>query len=432
MSIQCWKTVWFYLVLASVIGLASAFGETPPPNSPSPDSTVFEVIMEKRSNTLPGHYAPLSIRLRSGQDRINGFSFLIAFDSANIRLNRAEPGDFLIAHGWANFSVEPVPSEPGDTSAPIGLLRITASVGAGVPPDTSKRHADDLVRLVYIVDTVHILECQFLPMRFFWRSCEDNLISSGSSGNPFYVQRVIEQKSTWKETNGDCLLPARDAAILPARCQSEEIHSSRQVVIFINGGIEMYCIYYAHPVGDLDLNGIICEPDDIDALARLLVHGCLCGYNTDSLQYLVESTPNLSYGDKEISVKSLAFLNRLMIGDAQRNLSPINDSVILATGITNDSLTLTCRSSTPLGCVLLTFETDDKDTIPMTSGRAFGRQIAYAAYDGRVCLIVYDIGRESIPAGQQELGSLYLPGLVRLTAAEAADYFGRPVKVLIQ
>ncbi|MDD4052247.1 MAG: hypothetical protein PHR28_10180 [candidate division Zixibacteria bacterium] len=413
---------------------ASAYGQTPPQGSSLPDQAPFKIEIERNRTVMPGQDAVIVIRLRSGSDRMTGFSFLLAFDTANMIFKQAEPGGFVKGRGWADFSVEPVTATPKDSIAPISLLRITAATGRGVPPDSLQRSSTGLVRLVFFVDKRRAIECRYLPVRFFWRVCEDNIVLDGPEKTPYYALEIHDRLSSWTEpadSATDCLAFAEKKPDVPASCRDGGVPASQQGVVYIDGGIEGYCDLYSSVLGDLDLNGLPDQETDVVALARLLVHGSLCGYQTDSLQFLLKCVPRSASDSVSLSISSLVSFNRTVAGDQKPVPPAAPDSIMLTAKISTDSLTLSYFSSTRLGTLLLTLATDSGATIPVTSGPAFGRQIAYARFEDHCCLIIYDIGRTCLPEGKNNLGGFPLSGLRRVISAKAADYYGRPVKVVL-
>lgn len=424
----------FVLTMALAVWAGSAAGQTPSPMTPPVDQAPFKIEMEQNRYAEAGQDAVIVIRLRSGFDRISGFSFLLAYDTSNMTFKQAEPGGFIKGHGWGEYSAEPVAIAPGDTIAPVNLLRITAAAGAGAPPDTLQKSSTGLVRLVFYLDTKRAVDCKSFPIRFFWRTCEDNLILAGPEKTPYYALQVNDLQSAWSQTadsSEDCLAQTQRKPEMPACCRGEAVPSAQRGVVYFDGGIIGYCAQYSQVLGDIDLNGLPNEETDVAALGRLLVHGFLCGYQTDSLQFLLKSVTRSPFDTISLSISSLVHFNRIVAGDAVPNLAPILDTLSLKAAVTSDSLTLSYKSSTRLGALMLIMMIDSSITVPVISERGFGRQAAYGSYGGRLCLIIYDIGQTYLPEGEFALGNFGFPGLKRLISAKAVDYHGRPVKVIV-
>lgn len=402
------------------------------PAAAGPDDAPFKIEIEQNRSAEAGHDAVVVIRIRSGLDRITGFSFLLAFDTANMALRQVEPGGFVRGHGWEQFSVEPITPAPGDTIAPVNLLRITAAVGQGVPPDTLQKSSSGLVRLVFYFDNKVAVACKNFPVRFFWRTCEDNVVLAGPEKTPYYVREVHDLKSAWSrsaETTDDCLAQAPKGPETPRPCLGDDVPPEQRGVLYINGGIIGYCTEFSHVLGDIDLNGLPDQETDVAALARFLVHGCLCGYQTDSLQFVLNSVKRSPADSIALSISSLVFANRIVGDDLSPTRPTAEDSLLIDAEVTADALTVTYTATTRIGALMLTLETDSTAAVPIVSEKGFGRQVAYGHVDGRLCLIVYDIGRTALSSGRHELGSLSLPGLKRVLSVKAVDYQGNPVKV---
>ncbi len=430
-----WFVSIFVIVLTIILG-GTAFGQNGNPAESPLDPSPIIVEMEKHPNALQGHYSPVDIRLHSGQDRITGFSFLVAYDTTQLRLKLAEPGGFLKGRGWANFSVEPAVAGQSDSVSRLCFLRVTGSIGDGVPLDSAQMLSHVLARLVFFVSDSPRLACQFLPVRFCWSTCEDNIVFGGSDKTSHYAQSIINTEIGWEDKYdlpGDCFLDVKKTPPTPAPCRDEDSLSSRHAVIYIDGGIEVVCaVHNSCVLGDVNFNGIPSEMNDLFALARLLVYGCFCPYLSDSIQTVVGMVPRSEYGGSSISIGSLVFLNRVIIGDYLPNLPGAHDSIVFAAEVRKDSLSLLTRSSARIGAQMLTFDCDTALTLPLTSAQAFGVHVEYACHDGRLCLLVYPVGRDFLPVGKQTLGTMRLPGLKRLIEAEAVDYYGRPVRTIIK
>jgi hypothetical protein len=388
--------------------------------------------MEINRTAMPGDDAVIVIRLRPGTGQLTGFSFLIAYDTTNIVFKQAEPGGYIKYRGWADFSIEPVTATPQDTVAPISLLRITAAPGRGGAGDSLQKESTGLVRLVFYVDKRRAIECRYFPVRFFWRTCEDNVVLDGPKKTPYYALEIQDRLSSWSvpsDSTEDCLYTTIKRTQTPIACAGDNIPPARRGVSYMDGGVQGYCDRFSSVLGDLDLNGLPDQETDVAAMARLLVHGNLCGYQTDSLQFMLRCVPRSPYDSVSFTISSIVSFNRTVTGDAEPHPTPANDSVTLSAGISGDTLSLSSLSSTRLGAFMLTLSTDSGAIIPVTSVRAYGRQIAYARFEDRLCLIIYDIGRTYVPEGKSDLGSYAFPGLKRVISAKAVDYFGRPVKV---
>jgi hypothetical protein len=443
------KTTVAALLIILTALCPQVFSQTAPATTTT-DNAPFKIEIEQNRSAEAGKDAVIVIRLRTGHDRLTGFSFLLAFDTVNMAFKTAEPGGFVKGHGWEQFSVEPITPAPGDTIAPVCLLRVTAALGKGVQPDTLQKASNGLVRLVFYLDTKRATDCKNYPVRFFWRTCEDNLVLDGPEKTPYYVREVHDLQSNWSlntDPADDCLAQAPKGPETPRSCRGGDIPPERRGVVYFNGGIIGYCSEYSSVLGDIDLiigycseyssvlgdmdlDGLPNQATDVAALASFLVHGCLCGYQTDSLQFLLKSVNRSRSDSLALTISSLAYANRVVSGDYSPAPVARKDSLLLDAKVTADAVTLSYDATTQLGALMLTLETDSGAAEPIVSEKALGRQAAYGRFDGRLCLIVYDIGKTAMPQGKQSLGSMAIPGLKRVLSAKAVDYQGNPVKAI--
>ncbi|MDD4052248.1 MAG: hypothetical protein PHR28_10185 [candidate division Zixibacteria bacterium] len=425
-----------YLIILTVFSRQISCNHNENPAGSVTDQPLFKVEIEKHTNALQGHYSPVDIRLYSGQDRITGFSLLIVYDTTQLRLRLAEPGGFLKGHGWADFSVESLAVKQGDSLSNLCFLRITGSIGDGVTPDTAQRSSNGLAHFIFFVKNERPLECQLLPVRFFWRTCEDNVILARAGKTPYYARSIIDSKIPWEDMYdlpGDCFLDIRKTPPIPRPCQNPNIYIERQSVDYVNGGIDVVCTDAGSGIaGDIDLNGLSVQPSDISALARLLIYGHFCPYLSDSIQYVTQQVYKSRFDVGRLSISSLIYMNRIIIGDMPLDIGAGDDSIAITAPFSKDSLVLSTRSSAQLGALMLTFTCNDDLTLPVTADTAFGARVCYAANAGRLCLLVYWPDKVPLADGKQMLGTMRLPGLKRLVEAEAVDYCGRPVKTIIK
>ncbi len=420
-----------WLPLTCIVILISVSGRAIGGASKDPATPAFKVAIEKHPNALQGHYSPVDIRLHSGQDRITGFSFLIAYDTTQLRLRLSEPGGFLKSRGWANFSVE-----PSGADSNLAFIRVVGSIGVNGQPDSSQRSSNGLAHFIFFVKDDRPLECRLLPVRFLWNTCDDNVIRAGSDGTAYYARSIIDAVIPYADMYnppGDCFLDSRKTPPIPEPCRDPGSCPERRTVDYVNGGIDVVCLDSGGGlVGDVDQNGLPCESTDMAALARLLVYVEFCPDLSDSIQEVMRQAYRSPFDQNHLSISSLAFFARCIVGDLPRFVEAGNDSVAIAARVSRDSMFLFARPSAPLGALMLTFACDKHLTTPLISSSAFGARTCRAAHDGRLCLIVYWPQREALIEGKYNLGAMVLPGVKRLIGAEAVDYYSRPVRTIIK
>lgn len=419
----CFLTVLFPLFYSMVGGAAQ-----------NVSNSAYDVAIEKRARALQGYYSSVNINLRSGRDRLDGFTFLLAYDTTQLRFKLAEPGALLNEWGWTDFAVDSFAVRRDGATDNLAFLRLSASAGSASVSNAAGESPGDLVKLVFFINDDPRLACRLLPIRFFWLACDDNVIFTGPDRTPHHARSIIDSKIPWADMYdlpGDCFLDIEQIPPVPEPCRDLGSDSIKQTVDFINGGIDITCAENSHILGDLDLNGIPGQLSDLSALAGLLIYGRFCPYASDSILTVCEEVPPSPVNPDGISLSSLVFLNRNTVGDWQKNLEPGNDSTVIAARLSRDSLTLTTLSSTRVGAMMLTFECDDDLTLKITGDTAFAARTCRAAHDGTLCLLVYWPGRNALPGGEQTLGTMSLPGVKKLSSAEAVDYYGRPLETSI-
>lgn len=250
----------------------------------TPDSHSFVIRISQASGP---DWSPhtISIFKDIGSEPIHRIDLLIEFNTIDLTLSSAQIGDALKSLGWKSFvsSFESV-SESGAGDS-LNLLRVTASPGYDITPDTSSKlripDGGEIIKLKFYSHYRRALNCYLTPIRFCWRTCEDNALTSTNYDSLFSVSRVIDFEAIKGEANEVLVqkeITGEDANELLAiggkfsDWEDPEARSCcRSEVVFIDGGIEIGCLSI-DAYGDLNLNGIV-DRQDLVLLAKAIEHG---------------------------------------------------------------------------------------------------------------------------------------------------------------
>jgi hypothetical protein len=182
------------------------------------------------------------------------------------------------------------------------------------------------------------LECQFIPIRFFWTNCTDNSIAYYPSDDPFSViqgvsRHVFEFDATSNFEDSNNGFPTYLGV------QEECINQSDpnrpvpvQIIDFINGGVQIICAEPIDARGDLNLNGVKHEIVDAVIFSNYFLHGA----SVFTVNYEGQvAASDVNHNGVPLEVADLVYLIRIVVGDAlpHPNLTPVYGSLTHSNGI---------------------------------------------------------------------------------------------------
>jgi hypothetical protein len=404
-----------------------------PPCNPTNADTIcyairvigFTVLVEKVHDVLQGHYITASIYVDSSLifesptpylEAIGGFDFLIAYDPSALAFSSAAPGDLIDDGAFEYFTYRTGPWGNCGNGCPSGLVRIVGlrEYNNGVTNPNHINLPGELVKLTFFVSNDRTLECQFVPIRFYWLDCGDNAISSEDGNMTYLGYKVFDFEGS------EILDPTLFGYAGPADSCYDTVFTKDDsvknypygVIIFRNGGIDIICSDSIDARGDVNLNGIANEIGDAVVFTNYFVAG-LSAFTINPEGQIAATEIN---GDgAPLTVADLVYLVRIIIGDVSPlpKLAPDVKASFYANGSG-------VRVSTPvdIGAALFVFE---GEVYPTLGPAASGMEIKYGRLDGNTRVLVYDLtGRNAITSGEV----LTLSGHGSLIQVEAATFEG--------
>jgi len=257
---------------------------------------------------------------------IGGFNFLIQYDATALSFLYAEEGEFLLDCEWEYFTYRFGPDGNCGDGCPSGLLRVVAIAetnnGAIHPEcfvnDGSVTDADQLVILHFMVSNDRLLECQFVPIKFFWIECGDNTLSS-VSGDTLLISRDVYDYigsggiDTWYQIDSlDYELPGIWGANYT--CDVSDKGYPIRWADFWNGGVDIICSKDIDAPGDVNANGWAFEIADAVMFSNYFVDGlgAFLGHVDASI-----AATDVNKDGITLSIADLVYLIRVVVGDAQ-------------------------------------------------------------------------------------------------------------------
>ena len=386
------------------------------------------------SGVIQGSNVTVPIRLRDDPSwkgpydyQIGGFDFLIAYDASALTLLKVRPSiltDEIPADGrFEYFTYRHVDNCGG--ACPTGMVRIVGlrETNDGFLNDTHVWMPGELALLDFYVSTDLTLECQFVPIRFFWIDCGDNTISD-ETGEILYVAKDIYDHDGTLLTDplqfgihGPLNLPVGECYITTIATNAKA--QPLMAILFQNGGIKITCIDEIDDRGDVNLNGIAYEVADAVVFTNYFIKGMSAFTFVPNVGQVAATDVNAD--GTPLSVADLVYLIRIIVGDALPiNYPKLTPSAPIDVAFNGSIVDL--RGTTDVGAALFVF---DREIIPTLTDNANYMDIKYGHINGGTHVLVYDMKHRSLSAGNV----LSIEGEANLVGVEAADYFGAPLEV---
>jgi hypothetical protein len=371
----------------------------------------FSICIEKTHMTFQGGHETVDITYEAGSEAIGGFDFLIAYDASALTFVGAVEGSVYGDCGWEYFTYRYGAEGNCSGGCPSGLLRVVGIAetnnGNNHPSCFHMSPGDTFAVLDFLVSDDRTLECQYIPIRFFWLDCGDNTISS-QTGDSLFISRFV----TDFDLIGDISNPnsgyptytgAQDADCFGGDPNKVPI----RFIDFCNGGIDVACADSIDARGDINLNAVANEIADAVLFSNYFIYGI--GVFTKNVEGQIAAS-DVNADGLTLSVADLVYLIRVIVGDAlpYAKVSPV------ATSWSHDNGNLNVNAD--MGAAYVVVEGNVTPTL-----LADNMQMRYN-YDGsNTRVIVY-----SMDAGATFSGD-FLNVNGNVVSIEMATYEGAPV-----
>jgi len=292
----------------------------------------YTVDLEKVHGQIQGQFTSVDISL-CGVDPnqgIGGFDFLVAYDASALSFQQAVEGGIYDDCGWEYFTYRFGPYGNCGSACPSGMLRVfgiaETNNGANHPGCQSpipyiRADINDegvcttLASLIFLVSNDRTLECQYVPIRFFWLDCGDNTISNWD-GSELYISAKVFDFDNANPISGPDDFPtylgAQDACLDGSGFPDKPVPIRN--IDFQNGGIDIICADSIDARGDINLNGLPYEIADAVMFTNFFIQG-LSAFGTHVDGSVAASDTNAD--GIPLSVADLVYLIRVVVGDAQ-------------------------------------------------------------------------------------------------------------------
>jgi hypothetical protein len=379
-----------------------------------------------------GQHQYVSVILGEGSEELHGFDFMIAYDNSALAFAGAFgnpvifdiPGDYE----WEYFTYRFVDNCGG--SCPSGLLEVIGiadqndgfhSPVEGTIPGRIKimDKPIELFALDFLVSNDYTLECQFVPISFFWTNCTDNSLAfTYQSGSIFDVKQAISDSVFAFTGTGyvdiqdlDGTLPTYEGLpndVCPSHSDPKD--EPIRFIKFYNGGIKIICLEDYDDRGDINLNGIAYEIADAVTFTNYFIYG-MAAFTLGDGQGQIAAT-DVNADGVVLSVADLVYLIRVIVGDILIVPDKLSPNAVPA-NFGHSGEVVTC--DVELGAALFVFEGDVDVTLAQDAAHM---DLKTGVVNGNTQALVYSFEKGATFSGN----ILNTEG--KLIAVEAADYNG--------
>ena len=286
----------------------------------------YQVELDKVHDVPQGHFVDMDIILHSAdaEDGLGGFDLLVAYDASALAFQLALEGDvYADPYNWEYFTYRYGGYGNCGNACPSGMLRVVglAETNNGVATAECVFDAElnpVLASLRFLVSNDRTLECQYVPVRFFWYDCTDNILASCDGGTAYLSHSVydfVDSDFPFQDgemSDGGVGFPtfqgAQDFCMFE---QGEKVAAAD--VDFQNGGIDIVCADSIDARGDINLNGLAYEIADAVMFTNYFISGlnAFVGHADGSI-----AASDVNADGIALSVADLVYLIRVVIGDA--------------------------------------------------------------------------------------------------------------------
>jgi hypothetical protein len=219
----------------------------------------------------------LTVSADSIVNEISSFDLTIAFPQVSALVYDVRPGLVFENCGWEYFNYRIIRADTVVTylpDYPVHLLNVTGLASlSGNPPPICSGESISLFYIDLVLErTFHRLD-KFLPFRFFWRDCSDNILVSSSGEVAFGALGVFENISP-QQTHEPFNSAFPGYGFAPVACPPGWSTTVENVLNFVNSGISPAVVdSLGCEAGDVNLNGVYYEVADAVLFIEYFIRG---------------------------------------------------------------------------------------------------------------------------------------------------------------
>ena len=282
-------------------------------------TSAAQISISRIDNALSGQRKTLTISADSIISKISGFDITIAHEGRQAYVYDINPGNIFDICGWEYFTYRQISADTVFTffpEYPVNLINIVGLASlSGNPVPTCSLSSATLAELEIQLSYQYqgYLEGGVVWYNFFWRDCDDNVLTS-ISGDTLFTANKLFQDYYPSDTPQELDLPFPGFGTPGQPCSGSNGEEVLKTINFVNSGINWG---YAgdsigDPIGDIDLNGRRFEVADAVIFANYFVFGIAVFKVFIGGQI---SQTDINGDGKVLSLTDFHLLLRIIIGD---------------------------------------------------------------------------------------------------------------------
>ncbi len=306
----------------------------------APGADAGRLYVEKDKDASMGWPTEISIYADSLDTDLTGFDILLALNETEMDLMKVRPGATIDTCGWDYFTYKVIRDTLGiyDLGKATELLEITGfgnpSVGCSDPDAIH-----ELARLNMLVSTRSYNDCMFLPVYFYWRDCNDNVLFTGPD-------TVLVVESAYRETypyDSSRNQPFPGYGPPDSTCTTFPAVVALRSLKAITGGADLACVGRSMMVGDLNLDQFHYAAADAILYISYFLRGIIVFDQYPDAQ-IVQS--DINRDGYPLTVADMILLTNIVIGDQFPPLKIGGEKLSANVAVERDSEN-TCVTVTP-------------------------------------------------------------------------------------
>ena len=282
------------------------------------ETSSYQVEIAKLHDVYQGTFVNMPVNLLSvlPEEGIGGFDILVSYDQSALMAQQAVEGQIYDDCGWEYFTYRFGPFGNCGNQCPSGMMRVTGLAetnnGPFHPTCDVAGLPVSLFEIVFLVSNDRTLECQYVPVRFYWYDCGDNSISNVDGDILYVSSRVFDYSNSVPVNDATHGFPTFLGAQEECFVQDGDKPLPEADIDFYNGGIDIVCADSIDARGDINLNGVAYEIADAVMFTNYFIYGL------GAFEYVEGSiaASDVNADGIPLSVADLVYLIRVVIGDA--------------------------------------------------------------------------------------------------------------------